>query len=231
MVRVIVPALIVAALVAVGVAGALERNDDRDAVWVGLAQDAQRGVDNSHLRLEELLAGERRLRLQNDVVNPLRMTEQICRALRDGGPMGSTTSKCSPATPRRGCAPRSSPARRGLRAGEARPRRAGRTGRSTPPTSGASRETIAAMHALDSAVKVAIRDGGRPPLIACAVAAALLLLALVAAIGAQRAARARRRRHAHEASTRSTNQPLDSRLRRGRGIPCTASAVAFSVGR
>ncbi len=85
----IVPALIVAALAAVGVAGTLAgRHNDRDAVWIGLVQDAQRGIDNSHLRLEELLAGDRRPRLENDVINPLRMTEQICRALRDGGRIG-----------------------------------------------------------------------------------------------------------------------------------------------
>jgi hypothetical protein len=88
-VRVSVAASIVAALAAVGVAGALAgRHSDRDTVWIGLVQDAQRGVDNSHLRLEELLAGDRRLRLENDVINPLRMTEQICRALRDGGRIG-----------------------------------------------------------------------------------------------------------------------------------------------
>ena len=185
--RWIVPALIVAALAAVGVAGALAgRHNDRDAVWIGLVQDAQRGVDNSHLRLEELLAGDRRLRLQNDVINPLRMTEQICRALRDGGRIGiHDVEALHRAAPARLCA-----AVTALR--DAAFQRATR-GRSEPPDGPLAAlheqrfdDAVAAMHSLDVAVQAVIRDGRRPPVIACAVAAALLLLALLAAAGVAR---------------------------------------------
>lgn len=190
MVRVIVPALIVAALAAVGVAGVLVgRHDDRDAVWIGLVQDAQRGVDNSHLRLEELLAGDRRVRLENDVVNPLRMTEQICRALRDGGRIGiDDVEALDGDAPARLCA-----AVVALRdAAFARARR----GRSEAPDGPLAavherrfEDAVAAMHSLDVAVQAVVRDGRRPAVVACAVAAALLLLALVAAIGVGRRSR------------------------------------------
>ena len=185
--RWIVPALIVAALAAVGVAGTLAgRHNDRDAVWIGLVQDAQRGIDNSHLRLEELLAGDRRLRLENDVINPLRMTEQICRALRDGGRIGiHDVDALHRAAPARLCA-----AVTALR--DAAFQRA-RRGRSEPPNGPLAAlheqrfdDAVAAMHSLDVAVQAVIRDGRRPPVIACVVAAALLLLALLAAVGAAR---------------------------------------------
>ncbi len=185
--RWMVSALIVAALAAVAVAAALAgRHGDRDAVWIGLVQDAQRGVDNSHLRLEELLAGDRRLRLENDVINPLRMTEQICRALRDGGRIGvHDVDALDRAAPARLCA-----AVTALR--DAAFQRAIR-GRSEPPDGPLARiheqrfqDAVAAMHSLDVAVQVEVRDGRRPPVIACAVAAALLLLALLAATGVGR---------------------------------------------
>jgi hypothetical protein len=185
--RWIVPALIVAALAAVGVAGALAgRHDDRDAIWIGLAGDARRGVDNSHLRLEELLAGDRRLRLENDVVNPLRVTEQICRALRDGGRVGiHDVDALERAAPARLCV-----AVTALR--EATFARAKR-GLSEPPHGPLAavheqrfEDAVAALHSLDVAMQTAVRDDSRPAVIACAVAALLLLLALVVAVVAAR---------------------------------------------
>ncbi len=151
-----------------------------------LVQDAQRGIDNSHLRLEELLAGDRRLRLENDVINPLRMTEQICRALRDGGRIGiHDVEALRRAAPARLCA-----AVTALR--DAAFRRA-TSGRSEPPDGPLAeaheqrfRDAVAAMHSLDVAVQDAVRDGRRPPVIACVVAAALLLVALLAAVGVAR---------------------------------------------
>ncbi len=188
--RFVVAALIVAALATVGVAGALAgRHDDRDAVWIGLAQDAQRGVDNSHLRLEELLAGDRRLRLENDVVNPLRTTEQICRALRDGGRIGiHDVAALDGPSPARLCV-----AVAALR--DATFKRVARGRKEAPggPLAAAHerrfKDAIAAMHSLDAAVRAAVRDGGRAPLIACVVAAALLLLALIATAGVARRSR------------------------------------------
>ena len=54
-------------------------------------------------------------------------------------------------------------------------------------------DAAAAMHSLDVAVRSAVRDGGRPPAVACAVAAALLLLALIAVVGLARGSAPRRR--------------------------------------
>ncbi len=187
MARVIVPALIIVALAAVGVAGALaERHNDRDAVWVKLAQDAQRGVDNSHLRLEELLAGDRRLRLENDVINPLRMTEQICRALRDGGRIGVHDVDVLPGgAPARLCVAV-------VTMRDAAFQRATRGRSETPQAPLAAvheqrfQDAVAAMHSLDAAVRAGSHHGRRESVIACWVAAGLLLLALVASIGIPR---------------------------------------------
>ena len=185
--RVIVPALIVAALAMVGVAGVLAgRHNDRDAVWIGLVQGAQRGVDNSHLRLEEMLAGDRRLRLEPDVINPLRMTEQICRALRDGGRIGiHDVDALGRPAPARLCV-----AAVALRDASFERARRGRSEAPDGPLAAAHEqrfeEAVAAMHSLDVAVTAVIRDGRRPPVVACVVAAALLLLALIAATGLAR---------------------------------------------
>jgi hypothetical protein len=154
----IVRALLVAALATVGVAAALAgRHNDRDAVWVGLARDAQRGV--------------------------VRMTEQICRALRDGGRIGihDVDALRSPA-PARLCAAVTA-LRDATYARATRGRDEAPGGRLAAIHEQRFRDAVAAMHSLDVAVQTAIRDGRRPPVIACAVAAALLLLALVAAIG------------------------------------------------
>jgi hypothetical protein len=50
-------------------------------------------------------------------------------------------------------------------------------------------DAVAAMHSLHVAMQSVIRDGRRAPVIACGIAAALLLLALAAAVAVARRSR------------------------------------------